>query len=237
MRGKFFSHRIYYSGLGVKCFQRVSPLSYYPRGIYKSTIKQVFSGKTDCLLSSSIIWEPLFPYLYHVKEISFPFKVWFKNRRAKCRQQQQQQQNGGQNKVRSAKKKTSPAQEVSSQSRTNSLLPQHLSPSYFRQQCSYVYLDPKFCLLASRSLVHLLFLHTEALPCEPYSGFRLQSRNRLFSFLLGRMDHGSDLTHRHYQLPGPWTTLTPTRTNTVTTISTSPQLSFCPGMWSLKLVF
>uniref|UniRef100_A0A2K5Q0I3 Homeobox domain-containing protein n=1 Tax=Cebus imitator TaxID=2715852 RepID=A0A2K5Q0I3_CEBIM len=43
-------------------------------------------------------------------------QVWFKNRRAKCRQeqQQQQQQNGGQNKVRPAKKKTSPAREVSS---------------------------------------------------------------------------------------------------------------------------
>uniref|UniRef100_A0A8C0FQ73 Homeobox domain-containing protein n=5 Tax=Neognathae TaxID=8825 RepID=A0A8C0FQ73_BUBBB len=38
-------------------------------------------------------------------------QVWFKNRRAKCRQQQQQQQNGGQNKVRPAKKKNSPARE------------------------------------------------------------------------------------------------------------------------------
>uniref|UniRef100_A0AAZ3NSC0 Homeobox domain-containing protein n=3 Tax=Protacanthopterygii TaxID=41705 RepID=A0AAZ3NSC0_ONCTS len=38
-------------------------------------------------------------------------QVWFKNRRAKCRQQQQQQQNGGQNKVRPAKKKSSPARE------------------------------------------------------------------------------------------------------------------------------
>ncbi|GAA6079508.1 homeobox protein OTX2, partial [Tachysurus ichikawai] len=42
--------------------------------------------------------------------------VWFKNRRAKCRQQQQQQQNGGQNKVRPAKKKSSPAREASSES-------------------------------------------------------------------------------------------------------------------------
>uniref|UniRef100_G1RRB0 Orthodenticle homeobox 2 n=1 Tax=Nomascus leucogenys TaxID=61853 RepID=G1RRB0_NOMLE len=46
-------------------------------------------------------------------------QVWFKNRRAKCRQQQQQQQNGGQNKVRPAKKKTSPAREVSSESGTS----------------------------------------------------------------------------------------------------------------------
>ncbi|TSQ46661.1 Homeobox protein OTX2 [Bagarius yarrelli] len=43
-------------------------------------------------------------------------EVWFKNRRAKCRQQQQQQQNGGQNKVRPAKKKSSPAREASSES-------------------------------------------------------------------------------------------------------------------------
>uniref|UniRef100_A0A803J2F4 Homeobox protein OTX2 n=1 Tax=Xenopus tropicalis TaxID=8364 RepID=A0A803J2F4_XENTR len=39
-------------------------------------------------------------------------QVWFKNRRAKCRQQQQQQQNGGQNKVRPSKKKPSPAREA-----------------------------------------------------------------------------------------------------------------------------
>ncbi|XP_028832837.1 homeobox protein OTX2 [Denticeps clupeoides] len=43
-------------------------------------------------------------------------QVWFKNRRAKCRQQQQQQQNGGQNKARPAKKKSSPAREASSES-------------------------------------------------------------------------------------------------------------------------
>uniref|UniRef100_T1IPT1 Homeobox domain-containing protein n=2 Tax=Strigamia maritima TaxID=126957 RepID=T1IPT1_STRMM len=35
-------------------------------------------------------------------------QVWFKNRRAKCRQQQQQQQNGGQNKSRPKKPKSPP---------------------------------------------------------------------------------------------------------------------------------
>ncbi|XP_075268642.1 LOW QUALITY PROTEIN: homeobox protein otx5-like [Opisthocomus hoazin] len=39
-------------------------------------------------------------------------QVWFKNRRAKCRQQQQQQQSGGQAKARPAKKKPSPARDA-----------------------------------------------------------------------------------------------------------------------------
>ncbi|KAK6487653.1 homeobox protein otx5-like [Huso huso] len=43
--------------------------------------------------------------------------VWFKNRRAKCRQQQQQ--SSGQTKPRPAKKKTSPAREASSETSTN----------------------------------------------------------------------------------------------------------------------
>uniref|UniRef100_A0A8C4Y6L5 Cone-rod homeobox n=1 Tax=Gopherus evgoodei TaxID=1825980 RepID=A0A8C4Y6L5_9SAUR len=44
-------------------------------------------------------------------------QVWFKNRRAKCRQQQQQ--SSGQAKVRPAKKKSSPARETSSETSTN----------------------------------------------------------------------------------------------------------------------
>uniref|UniRef100_A0A4W3GIU4 Transcription factor Otx C-terminal domain-containing protein n=1 Tax=Callorhinchus milii TaxID=7868 RepID=A0A4W3GIU4_CALMI len=46
-----------------------------------------------------------------------PHKVWFKNRRAKCRQQQQQ--SSGQSKPRPAKKKSSPARETSSETSTN----------------------------------------------------------------------------------------------------------------------
>uniref|UniRef100_A0AAY5EHH8 Homeobox domain-containing protein n=1 Tax=Electrophorus electricus TaxID=8005 RepID=A0AAY5EHH8_ELEEL len=41
-------------------------------------------------------------------------QVWFKNRRAKCRQQQQQTQNGTQNKIRPVKKKSSPVREATS---------------------------------------------------------------------------------------------------------------------------
>ncbi|XP_077141823.1 homeobox protein otx5 [Ranitomeya variabilis] len=44
-------------------------------------------------------------------------QVWFKNRRAKCRQQQQQ--SSGQAKPRPAKKKTSPARETNSEASTN----------------------------------------------------------------------------------------------------------------------
>uniref|UniRef100_A0A8C0DXB4 Homeobox domain-containing protein n=1 Tax=Balaenoptera musculus TaxID=9771 RepID=A0A8C0DXB4_BALMU len=56
-------------------------------------------------------------------------QVRFKNRRAKCRQQQQQQQNGGQNKVRPARKRTSPAREVSSESGTSGQFPPRSSTS------------------------------------------------------------------------------------------------------------
>lgn len=45
------------------------------------------------------------------------FQVWFKNRRAKCRQQQQQ--SSGQAKARPAKKKSSPAPETSSETSAN----------------------------------------------------------------------------------------------------------------------
>ncbi|GAB5572886.1 homeobox protein OTX2 isoform X1 [Prionailurus iriomotensis] len=103
-------------------------------------------------------------------------QVWFKNRRAKCRQQQQQQQNGGQNKVRPAKKKTSPAREVSSESGTSGQFTPPSSTSvlgHFQQQCSRVYLEPSFHLPTVRSLVHLLFLHAEVLSHDLYSGFRL----------------------------------------------------------------
>ncbi|MBN3271631.1 OTX5 protein, partial [Polyodon spathula] len=44
-------------------------------------------------------------------------QVWFKNRRAKCRQQQQQ--SSGQTKPRPAKKKTSPPRETGSETSTN----------------------------------------------------------------------------------------------------------------------
>uniref|UniRef100_A0A3P8ZXX5 Homeobox domain-containing protein n=1 Tax=Esox lucius TaxID=8010 RepID=A0A3P8ZXX5_ESOLU len=39
-------------------------------------------------------------------------QVWFKNRRAKCRQQAQQSQSGAQNKTRPVKKKSSPIREA-----------------------------------------------------------------------------------------------------------------------------
>lgn len=51
-------------------------------------------------------------YVRNVTRLSVYLQVWFKNRRAKCRQQQQQQ-TSGQTKPRPPKKKSSPAREPS----------------------------------------------------------------------------------------------------------------------------
>ena len=67
-----------------------------------------------------------YPHIFTWEEVALKINLpesrvqaWFKNQRAKCRQQGQQQQNGGQNKVRPAKKKTSPAWEVISEGGTS----------------------------------------------------------------------------------------------------------------------
>nr|XP_040137794.1 homeobox protein OTX2-like [Ictidomys tridecemlineatus] len=146
-------------------------------------------------------------------------QVWFKNRRAKCCQQQQQQQNGGQNKVTPAKKKTSPAGEVSSESGTSGRFTPPSSTSVptiascsapvsiWRPASISPLSDP---LPTSSSCMQRSYpmTYTQA------SGYS-QGYAGSTSYFEG-MDCGSSLTPMHHQLPGPGATLSPMGTNAVT---------------------
>ncbi|CAO2590687.1 Homeobox protein OTX2, partial [Lemmus lemmus] len=140
-----------------------------------------------------------------------------RNRRAKCRQQQQQQQNGGQNKVRPAKKKTSPAREVSSESGTSG---QFSPPS-----------STSVPTIASSSApVSYPMTYTQA------SGYSQGYAGSTSYF--GGMDCGSYLTPMHHQLPGPGATLSPMGTNAVTShLNQSPASLSTQGYGASSLGF
>ncbi|TKC38752.1 hypothetical protein EI555_019540 [Monodon monoceros] len=168
-------------------------------------------------------------------------KVWFKNRRAKCRQQQQQQQNGGQNKVRPAKKKTSPAREVSSESGTSGQFtpPSSTSVPAISSSSAPVSIwspasisplsDP---LSTSSSCMQRSYpmTYTQA------SGYSQGYAGSTSYF--GGMDCGSYLTPMHHQLPGPGTTLSPMGTNAVTShLNQSPASLSTQGYGASSLGF
>lgn len=148
------------------------------------------------------------------------FQVWFKNRRAKCRQQQQQQQNGGQNKVRPAKKKSSPAREVSSESgasgqftpptstTTVPAISTSTAPVSIWSPASISPLaDP---LSTSSSCMQRSYPMTYTQASSYSQGYAGST-----SYFSG-MDCGSYLTPMHHQLSGPGSTLSPMSTNAVT---------------------
>ncbi|XP_036055743.1 homeobox protein OTX2 isoform X2 [Onychomys torridus] len=168
-------------------------------------------------------------------------QVWFKNRRAKCRQQQQQQQNGGQNKVRPAKKKTSPAREVSSESGTSGQFtpPSSTSVPTISSSSAPVSIwspasisplsDP---LSTSSSCMQRSYpmTYTQA------SGYSQGYAGSTSYF--GGMDCGSYLTPMHHQLPGPGATLSPMGTNAVTShLNQSPASLSTQGYGASSLGF
>ncbi|KAL6031210.1 hypothetical protein STEG23_024705 [Scotinomys teguina] len=168
-------------------------------------------------------------------------QVWFKNRRAKCRQQQQQQQNGGQNKVRPAKKKTSPAREVSSESGTSGQFtpPSSTSVPTIASSSAPVSIwspasisplsDP---LSTSSSCMQRSYpmTYTQA------SGYSQGYAGSTSYF--GGMDCGSYLTPMHHQLPGPGATLSPMGTNAVTShLNQSPASLSTQGYGASSLGF
>ncbi|TNN37213.1 Homeobox protein OTX2 [Liparis tanakae] len=147
-------------------------------------------------------------------------QVWFKNRRAKCRQQQQQQQNGGQNKVRPAKKKSSPTREVSSESgasgqftppastTTAPAIATSTAPASIWSPASISPLSDPLSTSSSCMQRSYPMTYTQA------SGYS-QSYAGSTSYF-GGMDCGSYLTPMHHQLSGPGSTLSPMGTNAVT---------------------
>ncbi|XP_018418283.1 PREDICTED: homeobox protein OTX2 isoform X1 [Nanorana parkeri] len=146
-------------------------------------------------------------------------QVWFKNRRAKCRQQQQQQQNGGQNKVRPAKKKTSPAREVSSESGTSGqftppcstsvpVISSSTAPVSIWSPASISPLSDPLSTSSSCMQRSYPMTYTQA------SGYGQGYAGSTSYF--GGMDCGSYLTPMHHQLPAPGATLSPMGTNAVT---------------------
>ncbi|XP_010215126.1 PREDICTED: homeobox protein OTX2 [Tinamus guttatus] len=167
--------------------------------------------------------------------------VWFKNRRAKCRQQQQQQQNGGQNKVRPAKKKNSPAREVSSESGTSGQFtpPSSTSVPTISSSSAPVSIwspasisplsDP---LSTSSSCMQRSYpmTYTQA------SGYSQGYAGSTSYF--GGMDCGSYLTPMHHQLPGPGATLSPMGANAVTShLNQSPASLSTQGYGASSLGF
>ncbi|XP_055014235.1 homeobox protein OTX2 isoform X1 [Boleophthalmus pectinirostris] len=147
-------------------------------------------------------------------------QVWFKNRRAKCRQQQQQQQNGGQNKVRPAKKKSSPAREVSSESgasgqftpptstTTVPAISSSSAPVSIWSPASISPLSDPLSTSSSCMQRSYPMTYTQA------SGYSQGYAGSTSYF--GGMDCSSYLTPMHHQLSGPGSTLSPMSTNAVT---------------------
>ncbi|XP_038864886.1 homeobox protein OTX2 isoform X1 [Salvelinus namaycush] len=147
-------------------------------------------------------------------------QVWFKNRRAKCRQQQQQQQNGGQNKVRPAKKKSSPAREASSESGASG---QFTPPSSTTSVPSISTSTAPVSIWSPASISPLADPLSTSSSCMQRSYPMTYTQASGYSqgyagstSYFGGMDCGSYLTPMHHQLSGPGTTLSPMSTNAVT---------------------
>ncbi|XP_042194254.1 homeobox protein OTX2 isoform X3 [Callorhinchus milii] len=147
-------------------------------------------------------------------------QVWFKNRRAKCRQQQQQQQNGGQNKIRPSKKKSSPAREPSSESgASGQFTPPSSTPVTAISSSSApvsIWSPASISPIAPDSLSTSSSCMQRSYPMTytQASGYTQGYAGSTSYF--GGMDCGSYLSPMHHQLSGPGTALSPMGTNAVT---------------------
>ncbi|XP_039175506.1 homeobox protein OTX2 isoform X1 [Crotalus tigris] len=168
-------------------------------------------------------------------------QVWFKNRRAKCRQQQQQQQNGGQNKVRPAKKKSSPAREVSSESGTSGQFTPPAStsvPAISSSSAPVSIWSPASISPLSDPLSTSSSCMQRSYPMTYTQASGYSQGYAGSTSYFGGMDCGSYLTPMHHQLPGPGATLSPMGTNAVAShLNQSPASLSTQGYGASSLGF
>ncbi|KAJ8269996.1 hypothetical protein GJAV_G00109130 [Gymnothorax javanicus] len=145
-------------------------------------------------------------------------QVWFKNRRAKCRQQQQQQQNGGTNKIRPVKKKSSPTRDASSESGASG----QFTPPAFTSVPVVSTSSVPVSIWSPASISPMSDHHSTSSSCmqRSYSMTYTQASGYGQSYggssYFGGMDCGSYLTPMPHQLTGPGSALSPMSANTVT---------------------
>ncbi|KAM9435366.1 homeobox protein OTX2-A-like [Clarias gariepinus] len=167
-------------------------------------------------------------------------QVWFKNRRAKCRQQQQQSQSTTQSKTRPVSKKASPAREVnpesSSSSGTFSSTSSSSLPGVSTSTAPVSIWSPASISPISEQLpsVSSSSSSSSSLSCMQRSypvtytqapGYS-QHYASTASYFSG-MDCSSYLGPVHHQLSGPASTLNPTSSSTVSN-HLSPSCSLTP---------
>ncbi|KAI1898010.1 hypothetical protein AGOR_G00089240 [Albula goreensis] len=145
-------------------------------------------------------------------------QVWFKNRRAKCRQQQQQQQSGGPNKIRPVKRKSSPAREASSESGASS----QFTPPAITSVPAVSTSSAPVSIWSPASISPLSDHLSTSSSCMQRSYQMTYSQSSGYSqsyagssSYFGSMDCGSYLAPMSHQLPGPGSALTPMSANTV----------------------
>ncbi|XP_062323275.1 homeobox protein OTX2-like [Osmerus eperlanus] len=146
-------------------------------------------------------------------------QVWFKNRRAKCRQQAQQTQSGTQSKTRPVKKKSSPIREASSESGTSGQftppsstpIPAVSSSSAPVSIWSPASISPLSDPLSTSS--SSCMQRTYPMTYSQASGYNQGYAGS--SSYFGGMDCGSYLSPMHHQLSAAGSTMSPMGTNGV----------------------
>ncbi|KAG5847001.1 homeobox protein OTX2-like [Anguilla anguilla] len=168
-------------------------------------------------------------------------QVWFKNRRAKCRQQQQQQQTGGANKIRPVKKKSSPAREASSESgASGQFTPPTITPvpTVSASSAPVSIWSPASISPLSDHLSTSSSCMQRSYPMTytQASGYG-QSYGGSSSYF-GGMDCGSYLSSVPHQIAGPGSALSPMSANTVTShLNQSPASLSAQGYGASGLGF